>query len=86
MTDCPYCSGPNGYRVRMNRAFVVIDSLKASIAELQAALDFEVSRRTLGGTPPAVDENWANVTTAPPSADDDSMPAHRRVELRRSDD
>jgi hypothetical protein len=50
------------------------------------ALDREVSLRTLGGTPPAVDPDWANVTTVPPSAADDAMPAHRRVGLARSTD
>lgn len=54
------------------------------LAEAQAALQFEISRRTLGGTPPPVDQNWANVTTVPDSATDDRMPAHRRVGLASS--
>ncbi len=58
----------------------------AELDRVRAALDLEVSLRTLGGTPPAVDPNWANVTSVPPSAHDDRMPAHRRVGLARSTD
>jgi hypothetical protein len=57
------------------------------LAAAQAALDYEISRRTLGGAPPPVDTQWANRKLLPPeSATDDAMPTHRRVGLRRSDD
>lgn len=56
-------------------------------AELRAALDLELSRRTLGGTPPPSDENWANQALPPPeSATDPNAAPHRRVGMARSDD
>ena len=58
--------------------------LRAELGQVRADLDREVSLRTLGGTPPPVDENWANITTVPPSASDDRMPAHRRAGLASS--
>jgi hypothetical protein len=35
---------------------------------LQAALDEEISRRTVGGTPPPFDHNWSNRAIEPPSS------------------
>lgn len=35
-------------------------------SKLRAALDLERSRRTLGGTPPPSDQNWANQKLPPP--------------------
>lgn len=56
-------------------------------AVLQAALELEVSRRTTGGSPLKPIEGWANMALPPPpSASDDTAPAHRRVGLVRSDE
>lgn len=43
-------------------------------------------RRTLGGIPPEVDSEWANLpeTPAPPSASDPDAPPHTRAGLRSS--
>lgn len=55
--------------------------------ELRAALDLELSRRTLGGTPPPSDQEWANQALPPsPSASDPTAAPHRRVGMARSDD
>jgi len=37
-------------------------------ADLQAALELEISRRTLGGVPPPVDSNWGNQALPPPDS------------------
>jgi hypothetical protein len=61
--------------------------LRAELASVQAALDLEVSRRTLGGTQLKATPGWASIALPPPpSATDDSMPAHRRVGMARSTD
>lgn len=39
-----------------------------SCSVLQAALELEISRRTVGGTPPPFDENWSNRKLDPPSS------------------
>jgi hypothetical protein len=54
------------------------------VAELRAALDEEIARRTLGGTPPPSDENWANQALPPPESATTGPVAPPG--MRRSDD
>lgn len=64
-----------------------IRKLRRELADARGMYDVERSRRTMGGTPPMPDSNWANERLAPPpSASDDNMPAHRRIGLARSTD
>lgn len=51
-------------------------TLAAEVARLEEALTFEVSRRCLGGSPPACDDGWANLALPPPeSASDPNLTA-----------
>lgn len=59
-------------------------ALREANKALAAALDEEISRRTLGGTPPAVDENWANQALPPPESATTGPVAPPG--MRRSDD
>lgn len=57
------------------------------LGDLAAQLAEEISRRTLGGTPPPVDKSWASVELPPPpSATDPDAPAHRREGMASSSD
>lgn len=47
----------------------LVTDLKERLAASHAALDLELSRRTLGGTPPKPDLSWGNIgLPAPESA------------------
>lgn len=52
----------------IDRLQSTVNELAVENAELRAALDLERSRRTLGGTPPPPDENWANKVLPPPES------------------
>jgi hypothetical protein len=57
------------------------------LEDLRARLELEVSRRTLGGTPPPCDQRWANAQLSPPpSASDPDAPPHRREGMASSRD